>query len=136
MNRAVLRRVLEERDPEVDALIASVSAKLGVTRCSFGPEEIVARLMDPMVNEGARNLEEGIAVRPGDIDTIWLNGYSWPAWRGGPMHWADSVGLSVIVARLEKQAAESGDLALEPAPLLRRLAAEGKTFASFRSAAA
>jgi 3-hydroxyacyl-CoA dehydrogenase len=125
-----------ERDPEVEALIASVSAKQGVTRRSFNAEEIVARLMDPMVNEGARILEEGISLRPGDIDTIWLNGYSWPAWRGGPMHWADSVGLSVIVARLEKQAAEAGDPALEPAPLLRRLAAAGKTFASLKGVAA
>jgi 3-hydroxyacyl-CoA dehydrogenase len=89
-----------------------------------------------MVNEGARILEEGIAARPGDIDIIWLNGYNWPAWRGGPMHWADSVGLDVIVERLEAQAAESGDSGLEPAPLLRRLAAEGKGFSELKARAA
>jgi 3-hydroxyacyl-CoA dehydrogenase len=92
--------------------------------------------MDPMVNEGARILEEGIAARPGDIDIIWLNGYNWPAWRGGPMHWADSVGLAAIVKRLEAQAAETGDVTLEPAPLLRKLAAEGKGFADFKGRAA
>ncbi|HEV2511735.1 3-hydroxyacyl-CoA dehydrogenase NAD-binding domain-containing protein [Bosea sp. (in: a-proteobacteria)] len=117
-----------ERDPEVEALIAEVSASKGVTRRSFTAEEILARLLDPMVNEGARILDEGIATRASDIDTVWLNGYNWPAWRGGPMHWAESVGLGMIVKRLEQQAAESGDASLEPAPLLRKLAAEGKGF--------
>jgi len=122
-----------ERDPEVEALIAEVSASKGVTRRSFTAEEILARLLDPMVNEGARILDEGIATRAGDIDTVWLNGYNWPAWRGGPMHWADSVGLGAIVERLEQQAAESGDASLEPAPLLRKLATEGKGFGSLRA---
>jgi len=117
-----------QRDPEVEALIAEVSASKGVTRRSFTAEEILARLLDPMVNEGARILDEGIATRAGDIDTVWLNGYNWPAWRGGPMHWAGTVGLDVIVKRLEQQAAESGDASLEPAPLLRKLVADGKGF--------
>lgn len=121
------------RDPEVEALIARISAEHGVTRHSFTEAEIVARLMDPMVNEGARILEEGIAERPGDIDVIWLYGYNWPAWRGGPMHWADSVGLDVIAGRLERQAAESGDERLKPAPLLTKLAAEGRGFADWKA---
>lgn len=121
-----------QRCPEVEALIARISTEQGVTRRSFTQEEILARLLDPMVNEGARILEEGIAARPGDIDIVWINGYNWPAWRGGPMFWADSVGLDVIVTRLEAQAAETGDKALEPAPLLKRLAAEGKGFASLK----
>uniref|UniRef100_A0A9E8A117 3-hydroxyacyl-CoA dehydrogenase NAD-binding domain-containing protein n=1 Tax=Bosea sp. NBC_00436 TaxID=2969620 RepID=A0A9E8A117_9HYPH len=121
-----------QRCPEVEALIARISAEQGVTRRSFTQEEILARLLDPMVNEGARILEQGIAARPGDIDIVWINGYNWPAWRGGPMFWADSVGLDVIVKRLEAQAAEIGDKALEPAPLLKRLAAEGKGFASLK----
>ena len=125
-----------QRDPEVEALIASISQEKGVTRRSFSADEIVSRLMDPMVNEGARILEEGIAARPGDIDIIWLNGYNWPAWRGGPMHWADSVGLATIVKRLDAQAAETGDASLQPAPLLRRLAEEGRGFADFKGAAA
>jgi len=121
-----------QRCPEVEALIARISAEQGVTRRPFTQEEILARLLDPMVNEGARILEAGIAARPGDIDIVWINGYNWPAWRGGPMFWADSVGLDVIVKRLEALAAETGDKALEPAPLLRRLAAEGKGFASLK----
>lgn len=123
-----------QRDPEVEALIARISEEKGVTRRSFTADEILSRLLDPMVNEGARILDEGIAARPGDIDVIWLNGYNWPAWRGGPMHWADSVGLDVIVKRLEAQAAETGDKTLEPAPLLRKLAAEGKGFSDLKAA--
>ncbi len=116
------------RDPEVEALIERVSAEHGIARRSFTPDEIVARLMYPMVNEGARILEEGIAARPGDIDTIWINGYNWPSWRGGPMHWADTVGLDRIAADLTRFAAETGDESQEPAPLLKRLAAEGGRF--------
>lgn len=125
-----------QRDPEVEALIAQVSKEQGVERRAMKSDEILARLLDPMVNEGAKILAEGIASRPGDIDTIWINGYNWPAWRGGPMHWADSVGLDAIVQRLERLAAESGDPALEPAPLLRKLAAEGKGFAELKATAA
>jgi 3-hydroxyacyl-CoA dehydrogenase len=125
-----------QRDPEVEALIGRISEQKGVRRRSFTEAEILARLLDPMVNEGARILEEGIASRPGDIDIIWLNGYNWPAWRGGPMHWADTVGLDAIVKRLEAQAAESGDAALEPCALLRRLAAEGKGFSELKAKAA
>ncbi|MCJ2013164.1 3-hydroxyacyl-CoA dehydrogenase NAD-binding domain-containing protein [Methylobacterium sp. J-076] len=116
------------RDPEVEALIARTAEEHGIARRRFTPEEIVARLMYPMVNEGARILEEGIAARPGDIDTIWINGYNWPAWRGGPMHWADTVGLPRIAADLTRFAAETGDASQEPAPLLHRLAAGGGCF--------
>ena len=125
-----------QRDPEVEALIARISEEQGVTRRSFTTEEILSRLLDPMVNEGARILEAGIAARPGDIDVIWLNGYNWPAWRGGPMYWADTVGLANIVARLDKLAAETGDATLQPAPLLRRLADEGKGFADLKARSA
>ncbi|SDA25436.1 3-hydroxyacyl-CoA dehydrogenase [Methylobacterium sp. UNC378MF] len=122
------------RDPEVEALIARVAAEHGVARRSFTADEIVARLMYPMVNEGARILEERIAARPGDIDTIWINGYNWPAWRGGPMHWADTVGLRTIAEALSRFAAETGDDSQEPAPLLKRLAAEGGSFAGLKYA--
>jgi len=122
-----------QRDPEVEALIAGISEEQGVMRRSFTADEILSRLLDPMVNEGARILEEGIAARPGDIDVIWLNGYNWPAWRGGPMHWADTVGLGALVARLHAQAAETGDATLQPTRLLRRLAGEGKGFADLKT---
>ena len=123
------------RDPDAEALIARVAAEHGIARRSFTPDEIVARLMYPMVNEGARILEEGIAARPGDIDTIWINGYNWPAWRGGPMHWADTVGLRTVAEALSRFAAETGDDSQEPAPLLKRLAAEGGRFADWKASA-
>ena len=83
-----------------------------------------------MINEGARILEEGIAARPGDIDVIWIYGYGWPVWRGGPMFYADQVGLGPIRDRLGAMAAHSKDKRLEPAPLLSRLAAQKRGFAS------
>ncbi|SIR39520.1 3-hydroxyacyl-CoA dehydrogenase NAD-binding domain-containing protein [Bosea sp. TND4EK4] len=119
-----------QRCPEVEALIMRISAELGASRRAFSRAEILSRLLDPMVNEAARILDEGIAARPGDIDVVWIHGYNWPAWRGGPMFWADRVGLDIIAKRLEGQAAEVGEKALEPAPLLKRLAAEGRGFAS------
>jgi 3-hydroxyacyl-CoA dehydrogenase len=116
-------------DPAVDAIIAAESAKLGITRRTIPEAEIIERLVYPMINEGARILEEGIAERPGDIDAIWLHGYNWPAWRGGPMFYADLVGLQQIRDRLVTFAAQTGDATLKPAPLLARLAAEGHGFA-------
>ncbi|MEP9355727.1 3-hydroxyacyl-CoA dehydrogenase NAD-binding domain-containing protein [Xanthobacter sp. KR7-65] len=118
-----------ERDPETEALIVALSAARGIARRSFTLEEIQARLFYPMVNEGAKILEEGIAARSGDIDIIWLNGYNWPSITGGPMHWAETVGLGRIVAGLEEMAAETGDASLKPAALLQRLAAGAGTFA-------
>ena len=120
-------------DPAVDAIIAAESARLGIVRRPIGAEEIIERLVYPMINEGARILEEGVAERPGDIDTIWLHGYNWPAWRGGPMFYADLVGLPKIASRLEAFAQASGDTTLRPAPLLVRLAAEGAGFAGWTS---
>ena len=119
-------------DPEVEALIAEVAAEKGIARRSIGAEEIVARCLYPLVNEGARILEEGIALRASDIDVVWVYGYGFPAWRGGVMHWADRVGLGVIrdaVARF----GETHDF-WEPAPLLGRLADEGRGFADFDAA--
>ncbi len=120
-------------DPEVDALIAEVAAESGIARRSIGADEIVERLLYPLVNEGARLLDEGIALRASDVDLVWINGYGFPRWRGGVMHWADGVGLAAIhetVARLD----ESEDY-WEPAPLLNRLAADGKGFADLDRAA-
>jgi len=83
-----------------------------------------------MINEGARILEEGIATRPGDIDVIWVSGYGWPVWRGGPMYYADRLGLARLCDRLTYYADRSRDETLRPAPLMQRLAAEGRGFAS------
>jgi 3-hydroxyacyl-CoA dehydrogenase len=121
-------------DPEVDALIEQVAAREGVARRAIEATEILDRLLLPMVNEGARILAEGIAARPGDIDVVWLHGYNWPAWTGGPMHHADARGLAGIAARLAQFAEQTGDESLRPAPLLARLAAEGLGFASLKAA--
>lgn len=123
-------------DPEVAAIIEGVSEKLGIARRAISQEEITERLIYPMINEGARILEEGIAARPGDIDVVWLYGYNWPAWRGGPMHHADAVGLAHVAERLSHYAAQTGDESLRPAALLSRLAKEGSGFASAQSARA
>lgn len=116
-------------DPEVERIIRDAAARLGVARRDIGTQEIVERTVFPMINEGARILEEGIAARPGDIDVIWVYGYGWPVWRGGPMYYADRLGLGHIRDRLEHYAAQSGDETLRPAALIRRLAAEGRGFA-------
>ena len=115
-------------DPEVEQIIVQASKRLGITRRKIDKQEIVERMIYPMINEGARILEEGIAYRPGDIDVIWVYGYGWPVWRGGPMFYADQVGLGEIRDRLAVYAQRSRDKTLEPAPLLAQLAADGKGF--------
>ena len=117
-------------DPEVERTILEVSSRAGIARRPIPPEEIVERMVYPMVNEGARILEEGIATRPGDIDVIWVYGYGWPVWRGGPMYYADRLGLAQIRDRLTLYAERSGDETLRPATRISRLAAEGRGFAS------
>jgi 3-hydroxyacyl-CoA dehydrogenase len=117
-------------DPEVEQLIVATSARLGVKRRSFEKNEIVERLLFPVINEGARVLDEGIAARPGDIDIIWVYGYAFPPWRGGIMHWADTLGLAYVRDRLLAFAALTGEERHKPAPLLAKLAAEGKGFAN------
>jgi 3-hydroxyacyl-CoA dehydrogenase len=115
-------------DPEVEQLILATSHKLGIRRRPFEAKDIVERLLFPMINEGARILEEGIAQRSGDIDVIWVYGYAFPSWRGGPMHYANTVGLAHVRDRLKAFAAQTGDAEHQPAPLLEKLAAAGKGF--------
>ncbi|MGE3990805.1 3-hydroxyacyl-CoA dehydrogenase NAD-binding domain-containing protein [Pseudorhodoplanes sp.] len=117
-------------DPDVEALIVATSQRLGIARRALSRNEITERLLFPMINEGARILEEGIAQRPGDIDVIWVYGYGFPAWRGGLMYYADQIGLPYIRDRLTEFARQAGDPKHEPAPLLKRLANEGKGFGS------
>lgn len=119
-------------DPEVTKLIEAEAARLGVARRPVTAEEIVARCMFAMINEGARILAEGIALRPGDIDTVWLNGYGFPAHRGGPMYYADSVGLAHVVKAIDGYRARYGEVYWPHAPLLEKLAAAGKTFAQWK----
>ncbi len=117
-------------DPEIERIILDASTRLGISRRQIGPEEIVERTVFPMINEGARILEEGIASRPGDIDVVWVYGYGWPAWRGGPMYYADHLGLGHVRDRLAFYAERSGDESLRPAALIARLATEGRGFSS------
>jgi 3-hydroxyacyl-CoA dehydrogenase len=118
-------------DPEVEEIIAAASKRLGIARRQIDKKEIVERLIFPMINEGAKILDEGIAYRASDIDVIWVYGYGWPIWRGGPMYYADHVGLAYVRDQLANYAKVSGNKSLEPSPLLTRLAAENGTFASF-----
>ena len=116
------------RDPDVEQLIVAASKRLGITRRHIEQKEIIERLIFPMINEGARILEDGIALRSGDIDLIWIYGYGFPAWRGGPMFYADNTGIAYIRDRLVELARLTADKRHEPAALLARLAAEGSTF--------
>lgn len=116
-------------DPETDALIRAVSAELGIPRREIADAEIVDRCLHPLVNEGARLLEEGLVARASDLDVIWIHGYGFPRQRGGPMYWADEVGLARVAATVEKLHAEQGGL-VTPSPLLLDLAREGRTFDS------
>jgi len=124
-------------DPEVDKLIEQVAAEAGIARRSISDDEIVDRTMFALVNEGAKILEEGFALRAVDIDIIYVNGYGYPAWRGGPMWYADTVGLKKVYDRIADFHDKHGKL-WEPAPLLKQLAEQDKTFADFdkRKAAA
>jgi len=115
-------------DPEVEKIIVDVATSMGVTRRYISDEEILQRLLYPMVNEGAKILDEKIAIRASDIDVIWVYGYGWPVYRGGPMFWADSIGLRALRDRLLEFKKQSGDAFWTPAPLLDRLATEGKGF--------
>ncbi len=117
-------------DPEVEALIMKASEEAGITRREISDEEILERCLFPLVNEGARILEEGMALRSSDVDVVWMSGYGFPRHRGGPMFWADTIGLKRIADRMTEFHAEHGEL-MTPAPLLLELAAAGKSFADF-----
>lgn len=113
---------------QADAMIVAHSAELGVTRRKISDQEIVERLVYALVNEAANILEEGIALRASDIDMVYLTGYGFPLFRGGPMFYADTVGLPNVLAAINKYASGHHGEAWKPAPLLVRLAAEGKGF--------
>jgi 3-hydroxyacyl-CoA dehydrogenase len=117
-------------DPAVEELIVSTSRGMGVARRELLDEEIVERCILALVNEGAKILEEGIAQRASDIDVVYLTGYGFPPYRGGPMHYADSLGLYNVLRAMKRLARNPhGDPAVwEPAPLIARLAVEGKSF--------
>jgi len=114
-------------NPDAETLILRAATERGVMRHPVSAEAIQQRVHATMVNEGARLLAEGIAARPSDIDVVLVHGYGYPAWRGGPMHEADEIGLDVVLRRVEAMHAESG-FGWEPAPLLREMATAGRRF--------
>ena len=120
-------------DPTIEALVVAQSDKLGIVRRPITAEEIVARCHAAMVNEAARILAEGIAYRPADIDVVYLNGYGFPATRGGPLFYADRIGLSEMLGRIATYRKGYQGWAWEPAPLLAELARNGQDFGTLNS---
>ncbi|MFT4095992.1 MAG: 3-hydroxyacyl-CoA dehydrogenase NAD-binding domain-containing protein [Rhodoblastus sp.] len=110
-------------DPEAIAVFEAASQARGLKRRRFTDEELRDRLILPMINEAAKLVEEGIVIRPSDIDVVWQNGYGWPSWKGGPVYWADRVGARTIHERLSALANHGP--AYQPAALLARLARDG-----------
>jgi len=115
--------------PITEKLIAGLMAKKGVTPRKISDEEILERCLYPMINEGAKILEEGKAIRSSDIDVVWLHGYGWPRYRGGPMFYADTIGLDKILAVLMRYEASEGDT-WKPSALLRSLALNQEKFSN------
>jgi len=122
----------EKRRPTPSSLVADLikdhAEKSGVTRREFSDEEILDRCVLPMINEGAKILDEGIAMRASDIDVVYVYGYGWPIYRGGPMHYANSIGLDKVVEKLRHYQDKTGDDFWTPSPYLVDLAENGKQF--------
>ncbi|TDI59538.1 MAG: 3-hydroxyacyl-CoA dehydrogenase [Alphaproteobacteria bacterium] len=119
-------------DPEVEAMIKEESIKAGIEQRDVGDEEIVQMALFAAINEGARVLEEGIAYRPCDIDMIWINGYGFPSYRGGPMHYADQIGVDKVHAAVEKYRQKYGDANWKYSKLLENIAKAGGKFADWK----
>ena len=119
------------RIPAVAALIEDVSRELGIQRRNIPDEEILDRLLHPLVNEGAKIVADGTAIRASDIDIVYVNGYGFPAFRGGPMYWAEQIGFTRIIATMQRLAATHGRR-WAPAPLLETLAASGQGWSALR----
>lgn len=120
-------------DPEVEAMIKEEAAKLGLEQRNISDDEILQRCFYPLINEGALILEEGIAQRPSDIDVVYVFGYAFPVAKGGPMYYADHVGLKNVYDKICEFRDRYGEQYWKPAPLLEKLAKEGKTFAQWGS---
>ena len=118
-------------DEEVAKLAKAEAERLGISQRDITDDEIIERLMYSMINEGALILGEGIATKSSDIDVVFVHGYGMPRYRGGPMCYADEVGLDKVIAGMEKYKARYGDMYWEPAPLLKELSQSGKQFADW-----
>ncbi|MGI9643677.1 MAG: 3-hydroxyacyl-CoA dehydrogenase NAD-binding domain-containing protein [Ilumatobacteraceae bacterium] len=118
-------------DAEVEQLIRDFAASKGIEQREVSDQEILERCLYPMINEGAKILDEGIAIRGSDIDVVWINGYGWPLYTGGPMYWADTVGLDEVALKIRHYAEMLGGAHWQPSPLLEKLAADGARLASY-----
>ena len=116
--------------PVVEKIILDFAAKKGINRRAISDDEILERCIYPMINEGAKILEEGKAIRSSDIDIVWINGYGFPVYRGGPMFYGDTVGADKVLAKMKEFQAQMGD-DFKPAKLLEKIVAEGKKFSDF-----
>ncbi|MEQ8283341.1 MAG: 3-hydroxyacyl-CoA dehydrogenase NAD-binding domain-containing protein [Parvibaculum sp.] len=116
--------------PVVEKIILDHAASKGINRRKISDDEILERCIYPMINEGAKILEEGKAIRSSDIDIVWINGYGFPVYRGGPMFYGDTVGADKVLAKMKEFQAQMGD-DFKPAALLEKIVAEGKKFADF-----
>ncbi len=117
-------------DPEVEQMIRDFASGQGIEQREVSDQEVLERCLYPMVNEGAKILEEKIAIRGSDIDVVWVNGYGWPVYRGGPMFWADTVGLAEIADKIADYSERLGGDHWDLSPLLRKLADEGGSLQS------
>ncbi len=120
-------------DAEVEQLIKNFAIGKGIEQREVSDQEVLERCLYPMINEGAKILEEKIAIRGSDIDVVWVNGYGWPVYRGGPMHWADSVGLAEIASKIEEYSASLGGKHWDLSPLLKSLAESGGQLQTYTS---
>ena len=123
----------QSENPEVETIAIQAAEELGVQRREISSQEIIERMLFTLINEGIQILDEGIAYRSGDCDLIYINGYGFPAWRGGPMQYADEIGLDTILNRLNhyrQQLGEYGEMWFKPAPLLEQLVDEGRSLSS------
>ncbi|HVS76350.1 MAG TPA: 3-hydroxyacyl-CoA dehydrogenase NAD-binding domain-containing protein [Steroidobacteraceae bacterium] len=118
-------------DPAALSILREHAARLGVPQKQHGEEEIIERCLYPLMNEGLRILEEGVALRASDIDVVWTSGYGFPRYRGGPMFHADTIGLKTLHEGMLRYRAQFGPMHWEPAPLLTRLVGEGRTLADW-----
>jgi 3-hydroxyacyl-CoA dehydrogenase len=116
--------------PVVEKMILDYAAEKGINRRTISDDEILERCIYPMINEGAKILEEGKAIRSSDIDIVWINGYGFPVYRGGPMFYGDTVGADKVLAKMKEFQAKMGD-DFKPAALLEKIVAEGKRFGDY-----
>jgi 3-hydroxyacyl-CoA dehydrogenase len=118
--------------PVTEKIIQDFRSKKGINARTISDEEILERCVYPMINEGAKILEEGKAIRPSDIDVVWVNGYGWPVYRGGPMHYGDQVGPDKVLAKMKEFQGSMGD-DFKPSALLEKLVSEGKKFSDLKA---